>query len=394
MQRIRNHKNLILFTIITLLWSIFLWMTKFFTRSYFKDFGISLEEVAGYMSLGMIVAYTIWWSIAYTFKKRHIAIVAWFIAIACLLILYLWGYIWFPIFIILISIIWLTNGIWAVIKSIILAHEIQRSWLRETVVNGLVNIFILLWLLWGSYLWFLLYDILSIDWFIVIIWVLALANFVTLFLWYDQFFRRKHFGDSLRAALPNIKDLAKKYLRLLLPIWILWAVSTIWVQKMVYIWIDSFDMLPKNTTTIFVYSVVWAVIWHILSAVFYHRKQLITIIFTALFGLSMMFFLYFVKMYPSYMILEVSSLILWIFFWIVLNILEWRYFYHIWADHHKEYGSAAYGLVVNIITFTVMILVDIITNHLWTKLAFTFCGIILLLTIFNLVKFNKERHLP
>ncbi len=46
-----KHKNLILFIGITFLRSIFLAMLKFFLRSYLKNIHISLEEIAGYLSL-------------------------------------------------------------------------------------------------------------------------------------------------------------------------------------------------------------------------------------------------------------------------------------------------------------------------------------------------------
>jgi len=46
-----KHKDLILFIAITFLRSVFISMLKFFLRSYLKDVSISLEEIAGYLSL-------------------------------------------------------------------------------------------------------------------------------------------------------------------------------------------------------------------------------------------------------------------------------------------------------------------------------------------------------
>ncbi len=46
-----KHKNLMLFVIITFLRSVFISMLKFFLRSYLKNVHISLEEIAGYLSL-------------------------------------------------------------------------------------------------------------------------------------------------------------------------------------------------------------------------------------------------------------------------------------------------------------------------------------------------------
>ena len=46
-----KHKDLILFIIITFLRSVFISMLKFFLRSYLKDAHITLEAIAGYISL-------------------------------------------------------------------------------------------------------------------------------------------------------------------------------------------------------------------------------------------------------------------------------------------------------------------------------------------------------
>lgn len=46
-----KHKNLIIFIIITFLRSVCIAAIKFFLRSYLKEASISLEEIAGYLSL-------------------------------------------------------------------------------------------------------------------------------------------------------------------------------------------------------------------------------------------------------------------------------------------------------------------------------------------------------
>ena len=46
-----KHKNIIIFVAVTFLRSVFVSMLKFFLRSYLKDAHISLEEIAGYLSL-------------------------------------------------------------------------------------------------------------------------------------------------------------------------------------------------------------------------------------------------------------------------------------------------------------------------------------------------------
>lgn len=46
-----QNKNFIRFVLITFLRSVFISMLKFFLRSYLKEANISLEQLAGYISL-------------------------------------------------------------------------------------------------------------------------------------------------------------------------------------------------------------------------------------------------------------------------------------------------------------------------------------------------------
>lgn|GEM_PF-5958396 len=54
-----KHKNLIIFLTITLLRSIFLGMVKIFLRSALKEDHRTLEEIAGYLSVGFGLAYLV-----------------------------------------------------------------------------------------------------------------------------------------------------------------------------------------------------------------------------------------------------------------------------------------------------------------------------------------------
>jgi hypothetical protein len=52
----KKYNNLIIFLLITVGRTMFLVMTKFFLWSYLKDFR-SLEEIAGFLSLGTMLAF-------------------------------------------------------------------------------------------------------------------------------------------------------------------------------------------------------------------------------------------------------------------------------------------------------------------------------------------------
>ena len=62
---------------------------------------------------------------------------------------------------------------------------------------------------------------------------------------YDEHFEVKSFRQTLRHSLPNIGGIMKKYIRLLLPIAALRAISTAIGQKMLEMGVDLFERTPK-----------------------------------------------------------------------------------------------------------------------------------------------------
>jgi len=69
---------------------------------------------------------------------------------------------------------------------------------------------------------------------------------------YDQHFEMKHFGQTLRQTIPNVIGIIKKYIRLLLPIGALRAISTAIGQKMLEIGVDLFQKTPKSSIVIII----------------------------------------------------------------------------------------------------------------------------------------------
>jgi hypothetical protein len=168
------------------------------------------------------------------------------------------------------------------------------------------------------------------------------------------------------------------------------AVSTAVWQEMLGIWIDTFNKVPKSTILIIIFSVLWTIFGHIITAVYQKKKKIISIIFTLIFGIWVIVFPHFIKEYDTYAFLNLYSFGLWTFFGIVINILEWRYFFNIWEYHKKEYWSAAYWLISSLTMFAVMIITWCLTQYFGNKFAFFFCGIILLVMIFYVKEIDHE----
>ncbi len=384
----RKYKNLILFVLIVFLWSCFVSMIKFFLRSYLKHVDISLEEIMWYISFGCMASYFVAWSLAVLFRKKNLLIIATFVTILCVGIGHFFWFIPFPLFVVLMCAIGLMYGMRTVIKSIILTMEIQRSEFSETSVNGTVNIVILWWTILWSYFWFSAYAWRWSTWFRALIGMLWIALIASFFLNYDQDFERKHDWTIVRQAIPSIVGVIKKYIWLLVPIGVLRAISVGIGQKMLELGIDVFNKVPKSSILIIVISIVWAIVGHVISAFFKKNKRMISMIFTILLGLSTFYFPYIINKYDYYVTLNISSFIMGVFFGIAVNLLEWRFFYHIGEDHRKEYGSAAYGIATNIVIFFIMIVSDLLTNKIGMIVPFIFFGITLLIMPLFIRKFR------
>jgi MFS family permease len=385
-----KHKNLILFITITFLRSVFISMLKFFLRSYLKDAHISLEAITGYLSLWGMIAYLVWSSLAYSFRKKNITIFWWLIAIGCVSIGHIVGYYPFRVFVLLISSIGFAYSLRLIIKSIILSIEIQRTDWWEAKINGIINIAILAGILLWSYLGFLVFSKRWTNWFQIIIALLVFSTILTMMMNYDTHFETKPFLQTFKHSLPNIRWIIKKYVRLLLPIGVLRAISTAIVQKMLEIGIDIFEKTPKWSVTIIIMSFIGAILGHAISMFFLRRRRTIAIIFTIIFGLTTIYFPHIIGKYEYYITLNISWFLIGIFFGIAVNLLEGRYFFHIGDDHRKEYGSVAYGIMTSVIIFVIMIASDYLSKRVGIKITFFFFGIVLLLMPFFIKKFDAS----
>lgn len=385
-----KNRNFILFVTITLLRSIFLAALKFFLRSYLKDVSISLEEIAWYLSLWGMAAYLIWSSLAYAFRKKTLVIFSWLLAILCLSIGNALGYYPFRVFVLLVSSIGFAYSLRLVVKSIILSIEIQKSDRGEAKINGMINIAILVGILIWSYLWFSIFSKRWTNGFQVIIWLLVLSSLLTMIMNYDEHFETQPFNKTLKQILPNIWSITKKYIRLLLPIGTLRAISTAIGQKMLEIGVDIFQRTPKSSINIIIMGFLWAIIGHLISAFFTKKRKTIAMIFTIIFWLTTIYFPHIIDKFEYYITLNIFWLCIGVFFGIAVNLLEGRYFFHIGDDHRKEYGSVSYGIMTSLIIFIIMITADYIGKIVGTKIIFFFFGIVLLLMPFFIKKFDAS----
>jgi hypothetical protein len=100
---------------------------------------------------------------------------------------------------------------------------------------------------------------------------------------YDRHFETKPFRQTLKQTIPNIIGIIKKYVRLLLPIGALRAISTAIGQKMLEMGVDIFQRTPKSSIVIIVISFIGAIAGQIISMLFTRKRKLIAMIFTIIF---------------------------------------------------------------------------------------------------------------
>jgi len=370
--KMKKHKNLILFLVITFLRSIFLGMSKIFLRSVLKEDSRTLEEIAWYISLWAALSYLIWWALNYTFRKKPIAIMSWVIVILCLIYGYMTDY--FPLrnFAIIIAIMWFFYWLWLTIKWILTTIEIMESGLWETKINAITNIVIFVWLLIWSYRGFDIYERLQWVWVIWIILTVSLATILIAFTKYDLNFKKHTIYSAVTKNIPNIIWSIRKYFLYLIPIWILRAASTAVWQKMLEIGIDVMKKEPTKGIIVIVVSMWWAILWHVLSILITNRKKAISTLLTILLAISTIFFPNFLSQKDTFLFMMGYSIYLGVIFWVIVNLVEWRFYHKIWEDNRKEFWSAAYWIITSIIIFLVMIIWNNVTKRWWINTSFLF----------------------
>lgn len=377
----KKHKNLILLLIITFLRSIFLWMAKFFLRFALKEDNRTLEEIAWYISLWSAFSYLIGGAITYTFRKKPIAIVSGIVVIACLIYGYMTDYFPLKNFAFIISIMWFFYGLWLTIKWILTTVEIMESWRSETKINAAINIVIFIWILVWAYRWFDIYENLKGVGVIWLIWTVSLATILILFTTYDNNFKKHTLQSAISKNIPNIILSIKKYFTYLIPIWILRAISTAVWQKMLEIWVDVMKKEPTKWIFVVVISMLWAILWHILSTRITKKNQIILNILTILLAASTFFFPNFLAHKDTFLFMMWYSAYLWLIFGVIVNLVESKFYHKIGQDNRKEFWSAAYWIITSVTIFCVMILWDYTTKHLWINASFIVYWIILALII-------------
>lgn len=154
--------------------------------------------------------------------------------------------------IVLISSIGFGYSLWTIVKAVLLSIEIQNSAHSEAKINGVLNVAMLLGILLGSYYGFDVYTQRGNAGNLVLIGGLIVASGIAIYMQYDANFQKKSFSTTLKQSRKHIRDITKQYVRLLVPIAVLRAVSTAIGQKMLEIGVNIFHKSPQSALLIII----------------------------------------------------------------------------------------------------------------------------------------------
>lgn len=411
----KKFNTFIFFILLVLVWSLIFGLYKYYFWWIYSiiDKNINLQTISGYMALGLFLAYISGWIITKIFSKKTLLIFIWLINICCLLFLY---YFWLNsiiIFNIITVFIWYFYWIWAVLKIIITWIEIKKTWFGDATVNAIVTITYIVLLITWSIIWSLISEQIWYYW----IWIINFLFFLT---WIFSYFiiyeneneiknKTQEFKNQLNLFFFNNLKIIKNYFLILIPIWILWSVSTIISQKAIEYSVTNFHKSSSEATIILLYSAFWVIIGSIIS-IFIVKKRKYNLelnqkktflsennliskfeknkrwyffnFFNFLFILLIFLFQNLLNTYSSIIILAIIAGLL---FWIISNLIDAFYIKKITEDNNKEYGWAFHWIAINFIVFILMFSTNAIEKNFWFYINFYFIwSLLIIVSLINI----------
>lgn len=258
----KSYKNLIIFLILVTLWSAVLGIFKYFLWAAMNTgLHMSLETIAGYISLGGIFAYLFGGALAYTFQIRSLLITSAILAILVSIIGMMTDFQSAIIMPIVVIVFGYCYGLWSAMRNMLISVEIEHTGLSDTFVTGLVTIAFTVAIIGGSIGGGKVYETFGVHGIYLLMSILIIAGLLSIFLVYESYDWKKFFtkgmcsnirekrtllSNSFREFLPQIRILMTKYLTLMMVPAIILTISTILSQKSVAVSVDLFHKLPSE----------------------------------------------------------------------------------------------------------------------------------------------------
>ncbi len=378
----KKYKSFIIFLVLIAIWATFFASYKYFIwGDLASSFKLDLQKIAWYMSLGWVVAYLVWWAFATIFLKKYYLFIISIFSFIFLLLSYTF---WFSTNIsiaFIITLIWFLYWLWNVVKNVIISIEIKKTWLRETVINAFAWMVFVIFLIFWSIIWNVIFENLGHNWYLVLMIFMLCSAYISFNLEYEQtsfssliknwrnkylYERKSNFIKAMSNYIPDLKFIVKKYYPVILWTSFLWAATTIVSQSSVAYSVNTFWVEPSKASFLLLFSALWAIVWNIFSMKMNSNRWKYFIIFNTLFSLLIIAFPFLAK---SFLYINIMALILGLFFWIISNLVESYLMKSFWDENKKEYWASTYGLVLSlVIVFLMFISSAILENYSYQTL--------------------------
>jgi len=402
----KKFKTFLIFVVLVAIWAAFFATIKFYLWwELWDSLKPDLQKIAGYLSLWSVFAFIVWWAFASTFLKKYYLFI---ISIFSFLFISMWYFVGFHtnlFFALIVTLIWFLYWLWNVVKSVIIAIEIKKTWLPETLVNAIVwitfVIFIIIWSIIGS----ILFEKMWHNWYLVIMLLLFFASILSLYLDYDNvkfvsllkkwwwnyvFERKETFLVALKNYIPDLKYIVKNYFFIIITSAFLWTISTIVSQASVEYSEKTFMIIKSKASFVLLYSALWAIVWNLLSVKMNVSRWKFFIIFNTLFSLVIIIFPF---LAVNFAVLSFLALILGMFFWVSSNLVDSFLLKTIWDEDKKEYWASTFWLVFSIILFSMMFISSLILKIYSYKalmiILWVISFVVWLSLFFKQIKINK-----
>lgn len=387
----KKYGTLLIFLVLVAIWAAFFSSIKFFVWWELWDtLAPDLQTITWYLSFWSIFAYLIWGAFAVTFLKKYYLFVIStlsFIFVSFAYFVWFWNDIVFAFVIVFLGFLY---GLWSVVKSIILAIEIKKTGLSDTILNAIVGIVFVVCVIAGTLLWNILFEQIWTHGYIIIMWMLIATWWLSLCLdydkktfqslirfWWKNYYveRKKDLKWALKLYIPDLTYICKNYMLIMFVSALLWSITTIVSQSSMEHSITSFSIEASTASYIFLYSAVWAIIWNLVSMKMGKHRWFFWIIFSVVFSLLIIVFPF---LSVSFGYMSFLAFLLWIFFWITSNLIDSYFIKTIGEADKKEYGSSTYGFILSIVIFLMMFLSNAIEWYFGYTFLMVLLGIIML----------------
>lgn len=386
----KRYSTFYIFLVLVAIWAAFFSSVKFFLWGELSDsLQPDLQTITGYLSLGSMFAYLIWWAFAVTFLKKYYLFIISLLSFLFIAFAYFVGFWNHFIFAGIIIFLGFLYGLWSVVKNVVLAIEIEKTWLSDTMVNAIAGIIFVLFVIGGTLLWNILFEQLGKSGYLIIMLMLALTWVISLCLnynkrtfswllsqWWKHYYheRAESLHDALKLYIPDLKYICKNYFPVMLASSLLWAISTVVSQVSMEQSIVSFSIDASTASFIFLYSALGAILWNIVSTKMWKSRWKYWIIFSLLFSLLVIAFP-FVSISFGYM--SLSAFFLWLFFGVSSNLIDGFFIKTIGEDNKKEYGASTYGFILSLTLFLMMFFSNMLDAYFGYKILMISLGLMM-----------------